>query len=317
MTIAINYVNGVCGSGKTTKAIEIIAARVKCGETIIYTTSTKILLEQTKEGLEKKGVLCQLIVSQKQSDWRKQTSNIANDIIQGISYDPTHSRVILCVTESLIKAASQIPNTRKLSLFIDEGFTVAETGEYITTSIHESEGLAYRFGFLSEEPDGYIKGNDYEIKKQHPKLAQLIKNPLIEYQYSTSPSKFQWVAYLNIKLFAEKFLDVTLLAACHEDSLQYYAIKTSGLKQTALNWGLATNHLTRGTIYVSWVLDVAEWRSYRIKNLSDEDKEKIALTFEGESWADGILSVKGIGDVGIPIRVKSQGMNDLSRYDHY
>ena len=56
MNNTFNYVDGVCGSGKTYTAIKKIAARVKAGETIIYATETIKLLKQTQDGLENLGI---------------------------------------------------------------------------------------------------------------------------------------------------------------------------------------------------------------------------------------------------------------------
>ena len=93
----IQYVNGVCGSGKTQTAIKKIAARVAKGETVLYVTETKKLLEQTKEGFAKLNVPCALILAPKRSSWRKQYKSVIADITKGISSASDIPHVILCM----------------------------------------------------------------------------------------------------------------------------------------------------------------------------------------------------------------------------
>ena len=81
-TNCYNYVNGVCGSGKTYTAIKKIVARVKSGETIIYATETIKLLKQTQDGLESLGIDCCLISSQEKVDWKSHYYSVINNIKQ-------------------------------------------------------------------------------------------------------------------------------------------------------------------------------------------------------------------------------------------
>jgi len=75
MNSTFHYVDGVCGSGKTYAAVREIADLVKAGTSVIYATSTKILLKQTQEDFDDLGVQTHLMISPDvQSDTAKQSS---------------------------------------------------------------------------------------------------------------------------------------------------------------------------------------------------------------------------------------------------
>lgn len=311
------YVNGVCGSGKTYTAIKKIASRVAAGETIIYATETKELLEQTKKGLEVLGINVELILADKVSTWKKSQSSIIQKLKPRICVVADHPRVILCTTKSLIRVAHAIPKSTKLPLFIDEGFVVADAGEIISTTASEAKGLAAKLGLADDTPEDYSTNNRFQFTEAQKKLKQYIDNPLVKVPYNLTNSKLQWVAHLDLKAFGSKFSEVTLLSACHEDTIQFQAIKASGCQQEALDWGLATEHVTNGTIYVYWVLDQTEWRTYRVSKVSDVEMENIALEFESKNFTGDIISVKGVGDVGKSLTVKSHGFNNFSDYHEF
>lgn len=311
----INYVNGVCGSGKTQAAIKKISARVASGETILYVTDTKKLLEQTKESFEKLNAPCALIVAPKPSSWRKQYKSVIEDIIKEISSASEFPHVILCTTKSLIRAAHSIPDNIKLPLYIDEGFTVADGSEIISNTESETHGLMFRLGLAEEKPEGF-DGLGFKFPKEHQEIVHYARNPLMIVEAKSTGSKLQWNTYLNLSAFCAKFSEITLLAACHEDTLQYHAFKSAGIKQEPLYWGLASEHVTQGTVNISYVLENAEWRTTRKNKLTDTDLEDIALTFEREHW-DKFINVKQIGDEGEPINVRSHGFNDFSKLHHF
>ncbi|WP_141096266.1 hypothetical protein [Lacimicrobium sp. SS2-24] len=315
LNMDIFYVDGVCGSGKTQTAIKKIAARVAAGETVIYVTETKRLLKQTKEGLEKLNVPCGLLVAPKQSSWRKQYKSVVEDIVRGISSASEFPLVILCTTKSLIRAAHEIPDNIKLPLYVDEGLIVAEGSEIISNTESETQGLMFRLGLAEEKPEGF-DGLGYKFPKEHQDLVMYARNPLMIVEPKATGSKLQWNAYLDLPAFCAKFSDITLLAACHEDTLQYHAFKSAGIKQVPLDWGLANEHVTMGTVHVAYVLENAEWRTTRKDKLTDKELEDIALTFEREHW-DKFINVKQIGDEGEAINVKSHGFNDYSKLHHF
>ena len=315
MSLICNYVSGVCGSGKTQTAIKKISARIRNGETVIYVTETKQLLEQTKEGLEKLDVHCNLILGRKQSNWRKKKASVVKEIIDIICADNQHPHVILCTSQSLIRAAHEIPDTIKLPLYIDEGFDVVDGNEIISTTASESQGLMVKLKLAKDKPEGFNE-DTYKFPDSLKTLLKYVDNPLMIVDAQASGSKLQWNAYLDLPSFCEKFSEVTLLAACHEDTLQYYALKSAGIKQVALNWGLATEHVTNGSVNVSYVLENTEWRTTRVSKLFDTQLEDIALTFEREHW-DKFINVKQIGDEGEGIKVKSHGFNNYSHIHHF
>jgi hypothetical protein len=359
MTPKFNYVNGVCGSGKTYTAITNIAERVKAGETIIYTTETIKLLKQTQIGLEALGIDCYLITSQESidwkshynsaindikqacespsslqdnitiihkkhnanfnnlnllevSDWKKQYKSVVVEIVNSITHNLVRPCVILCTTKSLIRSATSLPSTVKLPLFIDEGFVVAEAGEFISATSTEIQGVEAKLKLIDKAPDEYSTDKRYQLPEKLKPLEQYITNNLYDIQYDTSKAKLNWVASLKVKVLASCFSEVTLLAACHEDTLQYHAIQAAGCQQIPLDWGLATEHYSNGTIHIYWVLQDNEWRSYFKDKLEDERLEDIAHAFGLKHWSNETLSVKGIGGEGVALPVKSHGFNDAS-----
>ncbi|MCF2948727.1 hypothetical protein L0668_11460 [Paraglaciecola aquimarina] len=311
----IYYVDGVCGSGKTQTAIRKILDRIKAGETVVYATETKKLLEQTKEGLERLNVPCSIIVAPKQSSWRKNYKSVIEEIIKGISSASEFPHVILCTTKSLIRAAYDISDNVKLPLYIDEGFTVAEGSEIISNTESETDGLMFRLGLAETKPEGF-DGLGYKFPKEHQDIVLYARNPLMIVHPKASGSKLQWNTYLNFPAFCSKFSDITLLAACYEDTLQYHALQSAGIKQVSLDWGLATEHVTKGSVNIAYVLENSEWRTTRKARLTDAQLEDIMLTFEREHW-DEFINVKKIGDGGITLSVKSHGFNDYSKVHHF
>ncbi|MCF2950494.1 DEAD/DEAH box helicase family protein, partial [Paraglaciecola aquimarina] len=311
----IFYVDGVCGSGKTQTAIKKISARVAAGETVLYVTETKRLLEQTKEGFEKLNVPCSLLVAPKQSSWRKQYKSVIQDIVKGISSASEFPHVILCTTKSLIRAAHEIPDKIKLPLYIDEGFIVAEGNEIISNTESETSGLMFKLGLAKEKPKDF-DGLGYKFATEHQHIVMYAENPLMIVESKPTGAKLKWNAYLDLPAFCSKFSDITLLAACHEDTLQYHAFKSAAIKQVALDWNLANEHVTQGTVNILYVLENAEWRTTRKSKLTDKELEDIALTFEREHW-DKFINVKQIGDEGEAINVKSHGFNDYSKLHHF
>jgi len=311
----IQYVDGVCGSGKTHTAINKIAVRVAAGETVLYVTETKKLLEQTKAGLEKLNVPCGLVVAPKQSSWRKQYKSVVEEIIKAISTHAQIPHVILCTTKSLIRAAHEIPADIKLPLYIDEGFIVAEGNEIISATAAEAQGLMVKLGLSENKPEGF-DGKGYKFPKEHRDIVLHALNPLMVIETQLQKSKLQWNAYLDLPKFCSKFSEVTLLAACHEDTLQYYAFKAAGIEQVPQDWGLAKEHMTQGTVNISYVLENAEWRTTRKDKLTDSELQDIALTFEREPW-DDFINVNQIGGEGVSISVKSHGFNDFFKLHHF
>ncbi|MDC8832227.1 DEAD/DEAH box helicase family protein [Alteromonas gilva] len=280
---SVNYVDGVCGSGKTQTAIKKISARVASWETILYVTDTKKLLEQTKEGFEKLNVPCALIVAPKQSNWRKQYKSAIEDIIKEISSASEFPHVILCTTKSLIRAAHSMPDRFKLPLYIDEGFTVAKGNEIISNTKSETQGLMYRLGLADKKLEGF-DGLGYKFLNEHREFVLYVQNPLMIVESKATGSKLQCNAYLDLPAFCAKFSDITLLAASNEDTLQYSAFKSADIKQVPVDWGLATEHVTQGTVNIAYVLENAEWRTTLKDKLTDKELEDIALTFERENW---------------------------------
>lgn len=360
----INYVNGVCGSGKTYTAIKNIAARVRSGETILYSTETIKLLKQTQAEIEALGIECCLITSQEKIDWKSHYYSVINDIneafdssaslqdsiqaihtehntnfnklnlveagdwkqefksvvidiVNAIKVNSTKPCVILCTTKSLIRAASSLPESIKLPLYIDEGFVVADSDDYISTTTTEIQGIATKLKLIEEEPEEYSRNNRYQLPEKLKALEQYISNDLYEIQHDASKSKLSWVASLKVNAMASYFSEITLLAACHEDTLQYHAIKASGCQQKALDWGLASEHYTGGTVHVYWVLQSREWRTAFKDKLKTEQLENIGIAFEQCHMSNEALSVKGISGVGKPLPVKSHGFNDASDNHHF
>lgn len=245
-------------------------------------------------------------------DWKKQFKSVASDIASTITLNAKRPCVILCTTKSLIRVANSIPSDIKLPLYIDEGFVVAEADDFISTTTTEIQGIAAKLKLIDEAPDEYSTNNRYELPKKLQPLEQYIANDLYDIQYDTSKAKLNWVASLKVKALASHFSEITLLAACHEDTLQYYAIKAAGCKQLSLDWGLATEHYTNGTIHVYWVLEDLLWRTTFKNKLEDEQLEDIAHAFGLKHWSNETLSVKGIGGEGVALPVKSHGFNDAS-----
>lgn len=358
------YVNGVCGSGKTYTAIKKIAARVKKGETIIYATETIKLLKQTQDGFENLGISCSLITSKEQIDWkshynqliqemkvalkskgdvlseaetvvkahqlnynlierdeqvdwRREFKSVAQDVKASIELTSVSPRVILCTTKSLINAAASIASDIKLPLFIDEGFVVADSGEYISATSAEIRGLAAILKLTDDKPEDLSTNNRFQLPERLTALEQYVKNELYSVEYTTSAAKLNWVAHLNVKSLSTHFSDITLLAACHEDTLQYYAIKASGCTQNALDWGLATEHYTNGTIHVYWVLQDNEWRTTFKQKLKVSQLESIDSAFGLKHWSNDTLAVKGVAQGSKVLPVKSHGFNDVSTNHNY
>lgn len=308
--------DGVCGSGKTYTAIRKIAERVNAGESVIYATETVKLLNQTMEGLKGLDIPCDLVVADEKVSWRKSYQSVASEIVSAIEYSDEEPSVILCTTKSLIVAASNIPDDRRLSLYIDEGFEVAGHGEINCTTEGEPQGLAYLLGLTKEKPDNFVDENQASSDERLKLIKQAIANDVIDVTPQISPSKLQWIASLDLKAFASKFSDITLLAACHEDTIQFHAISASGCKQICLDWGLANSHTTDGMVYVFWVYENAEWRTTKIRNIADREMNSIRIAFELEHWSENYLSVKGMGGAGKPMSVKSHGFNHLSESPH-
>lgn len=311
----ISYVNGVCGSGKTQTAIRKIAEKVAAEQTVIYATDTLLLLEQTKSGLENLGVACELIVASEQSEWRRDRASVVVKILKSISAADGEARVILCTTRSLVRAASRIPADRRMTLYIDEGFVVVDGDEIINLTASESQGLLAKLKLAKEKPDGF-DDRDYKFSEKMKTLVQYAENQLMVVDAKAVGSKLHWNAYLDLPAFCSKFSEVTLLAACHEDTLQYHAFKAAGIEQVALDWGLATEHVTNGQVHIAYVLENTEWRTTLKNKLTDAELEEIALAFEREHW-DPFINVNRIGDEGLKISVKSHGFNNYSHLNHF
>jgi hypothetical protein len=253
-----------------------------------------------------------------QLDWRSEFRSVVQDIKDTIEQTTTSSpRVILCTTKSLIRAASLISDGIKLPLYIDEGFIVADSGEYISATDGEIHGIAAKLKLSEKAPDDLSTDNRYQLPDKLLSLEKYVKSELYDVEYDTSKAKLSWVAYLDIKSLASHFSEITLLAACHEDTLQYFAIEASGCKQVKLDWGLATQHHTNGSIYVYWVLDKQKWRTTFRNRLSPQQMENIGRSFEQCHFSNESLSVKGITGYGKLLPVKSHGFNDASNNDHF
>ena len=364
MNNSYNYVNGVCGSGKTYTAIKNIAARVQAGETILYTTETIKLLKQTRDGLEALGIECHLNTSQEKVDWKshyysvindikqaadsssslqdevkaihknhnanfnklslfevgnwkKQFKSVAIDVISSITLNAERPCVILCTTKSLIRASSSLPNNIKLPLYIDEGFVVADSGEFISATAAEIKGIEAKLKLIDEVPAESSANNEYQLPEKLKPLEQYIANDLYEIKFESSNAKLNWVASLKVIDLVNHFSEITLLAACYEDTLQYHAIKASGCNQKALDWGLENKHYTNGTVHVYWILQEREWLTTFKNKLSDQQIENIGIAFEGNHWSNEALSVKGIAGVGKLLPVKSHGFNDVAKNHHF
>jgi hypothetical protein len=292
-----------------------MADKVAAGQVVVYATETLQLLEQTQTGLERLGVFCELIVASEQSDWRKARSSVVRKILDSINAADGEPRVILCVTQSLVRAAHKFPDGIKLPLFIDEGFVVVDGGEFISTTSAESQGLLVKLNLAKDKPEGF-DGDGYQFPESMRTLVRYVENPLMIVDAAALGAKLQWNAYLDLPVFCSKFSEVTLLAACHEDTLQFHAFKAAGIKQVALDWGLATEHVTNGQVHISYVLENTEWRTTLKIKLTDEELEDIALAFEREHW-DRFINVKQIGDAGNAISVRSHGFNSYSHLNHF
>lgn len=291
------YVDGVCGSGKTVTAIQKIAARVKTGETIIYATSTKALLKQTMSGLEELGVEVDLIISDSDSgsDSYSFQDSVEKRLLAGICALEDNPRVILCITSSLIKVASKITNGLKFPLFIDEGFGVVDSGEYNSKTQSEIQGVMYFLGLSESKPEGYSHHSQYELPDKLKKLKLYSENRcLYEIETNVGQAKFEWVAYLKLPDFLECFSEVTMLAACFEDTVDYYAAKAFGVKLVALDWGLDKEHYSNGKVTLCWVLNNNEWRTNFVRKLKSDQIERIVEEYS--SMDTGLfISVKRIG----------------------
>jgi hypothetical protein len=316
------YVDGVCGSGKTTVAINKMAVRVKNGETLIYATATKKLLEQTKSGLEKLGVEVELIVSDsdnqpdKQQTYGKQTT-VSQRLLSAINGIEKCPRVILCVTQTLIKVASKISDEAKVALFVDEGFVAVDSGSQVFVTSGEAQGVAYKLGLSGAEPEGYVKNGQYQLTDSLKQLKEYLSNPLYTIKYEASDAKLQWVSSLIISDFSKCFSEVIILSASHEDTIQSYAIKASGEQQKDLDWGLDTEHYSTGKVSLYWVLTDLEWRTTFKDKLSDDELQDIVLDFERQHWSNDYLSVKRIGGLGVKLTVQSHGFNGFSDIDNF
>lgn len=306
-----NYVSGVCGSGKTTKAIEVIAERYKNGETVIYATGTIKLLNQTKDGLEALGVHVEIIVATEADYTRKRNTSVTDRLLSRVVAEES-PRVILCIIKSLICIAKSIPQNKRMPLYIDEEFTVLDSGFYVATTENEIKGILYRLGLEETQPQGYISKPEYKYPQGIVPLSEYENCPLYCVEYAISGSKLEWIASLDIKPFSKCFTEIITLSACYEDTMQYYAIKASGVSQVCLDWGLETEHYSNGVVHVSYVLTKREWRSTFVKTLSDEQLENINLEFERTGWFGEYLSVKSIGgsSMVVDLKVKAHGFNN-------
>ncbi|GBL04928.1 hypothetical protein [Glaciecola sp. KUL10] len=252
------------------------------------------------------------------SKWKNDYSqSISHQIASAIQASDNQPKVILCTTQSLIRASSLLNGAIKLPVFIDEGFMVADHGEYITATDGEINGIAAKLELINEAPDDYSTNDRYELPEKLLALKKYVNNKFYDIEISKSEAKLQWIAKLDLKSFFNKFSAVTLLAACHEDTIQFHAIKSAGFKQKPLDWKLATKHFTSGTIHVYWVLEQQDWLTTFKKKLSSEQLENIGLAFEQCHFSNEALSVKGISGVGKPLPVKSHGFNDVAHNHHF
>tara|TARA_R110001583_G_scaffold136457_1_gene288304 strand:- start:268 stop:1713 length:1446 start_codon:yes stop_codon:yes gene_type:complete len=316
------YVDGVCGSGKTYIAIQKMAKRVKNGETLIYATETKKLLNQTKEGLESLGAEVELIVTERDITSSNKYQPISQKLLSSINNTDAPPRVILCITKSLISIATSVSKINRLPLVIDEGFTVVDTGQSTSLTEGEAQGIATRLKLDTYKPEGYSPDSGHKLSDDNKLLQRYMANSLYQVEHRVSEAKFEWVVYLDVVAFLDCFSSVTLLSACHEDTLQYIAINKAGCKQKALDWGLATKHHSKAYLGVYWVLETNEWRTNSIKGLTDEQWEEIRFAFEGKHFSNDILSVKGLGgknpmsEIDGSLPVMSHGFNDASSIHH-
>jgi hypothetical protein len=316
------YVDGVCGSGKTYVAIQKMAERVKKGETLIYATETNKLLKQTKEGLEDLGVEVELIVTEIDVAPSNNYKPISQKLLSSINTTDAPPRVILCITKSLISVATSVSKINRLPLVIDEGFTVVDTGQTTSLTEGEAQGMATRLKLDTYKPEGYSPASGHKLSGDNKLLQSYMANSLYQVEYRVTEAKFEWVVYLNVAAFLDCFSTVTLLAACHEDTLQNIAIHKAGCKQKALDWGLATKHYSKACLGVYWVLEEKEWRTYSINKFTDEQWEEIGFAFEGKHFSNNILSVKGLGgksrmsEIDGSLPVMSHGFNDASSIHH-
>lgn len=314
------YVSGVCGSGKTTAAIKKMEERFRLDETLIYATGTKRLLEQTKQKLESLSVNVDLIVSNDSDGLSvKPVSTKLLDAICDVEQSP---RVILCTTKTLIRIASKIPSDVRIPLFIDEDFVVVDYGYYIALTDGEVERVQAKLG-LAEGAYKYSDSRDYKLPDGLVLCREYVNNPLYRVVSDISDKKLEWVSHMDIKAFSECFPEVIILAACHEDTLQYHAIESEGINQEELDWCLATEHYTEGSIHLFWVLTDRQWRTnfkiglnYDVIN-GESDISDICLAFERTHWSNESLSVKGDEAVGIQLPVKSHGMNNATDNHHF
>ncbi|MGE4261733.1 DEAD/DEAH box helicase family protein [Shewanella sp.] len=328
------YVNGVCGSGKTVTAIDKIAERVKKGETIIYATSTKVLLEQTEKGFEKYNVDVELITSDLSTESGVHQDTVAVRLLDSIRTND-NPKVILCVTKSLIKVAGDLPKDKKLALFIDEGFKVVDTGAYISRTSSEIQGVLFSLGLTEVKPDGYSNNRCYQLPANLKDLKEYTENSLYEIFYQYGEVKLEWVASLKVGAFLEFFSEVTMLAACFDDTIESYVAKFSGVELEALDWGLETEHYSNGYVFVYWILNDLEWRTTFVNKL---DKEKLdAILQEYKGVASGqFISLKEIGqDYNLDFEIEdedghviekpkksympvvSHGLNDYTDYNNF
>ncbi|MEL4279601.1 hypothetical protein [Shewanella mangrovisoli] len=310
----INYVDGVCGSGKTSEAIKRIAKRVKGGETIIYATSTTDLLKQTMEGLEANGVEVELIISKSDSGYRQDL--VSDRLKNRICIEKDNPRVILCVTKSLIKVASRLLSDVKLPLFLDEGFEAIDYGTESQMTGTEIQAVLYNVGLSDEKPKDYKIGNNYKLSEGLKRLSDYTRNPLYEVEFKVNESQLQWTSMLIISGFFQCFSEVTILSACFDDTLEYHAAKAVGIEMKALDWGLETKHYSNGVVHVSWVLSGKEWRTSFKDKLTERQLNDIADEFWREHCGD-YLSVNGVGEGSINLPVKSHGINEYSSICNY
>ncbi len=333
MTATFQYVDGVCGSGKTYTAIGKMAFLVKSGSSAIYVTNTKALLKQTETQLEALKVATVLTIADCPADPNYQS--IIQKITSTLSESRTYPCVFLCTTESLIRSASQLEQHAKLPLYIDEGFRISDAGEINCNTEQEAQGIAFKIRQSDIKPSGYVDHNDYKLPVDQTKLLQYLSNPLTTVQVTVAKSKFQWISSLDVRAFSSKFSSVTLLAACHEDTLQYHAIKSSGCSQVKLDWGLKTSHYTSGSVEVLWVLEDAEWRTTKVKanrGKSEEgydEIERLVIHFEwrclqaDKDLGDAVVvtpeftNVKQVAGMGEHLPVQAHGMNNYTHLHNH
>ena len=172
MTATFQYVDGVCGSGKTYTAIGKMAFLVKSGSSAIYVTNTKALLKQTETQLEALKVATVLTIADCPADPNYQS--IIQKITSTLSESRTYPCVFLCTTESLIRSASQLEQHAKLPLYIDEGFRISDAGEINCNTEQEAQGIAFKIRQSDIKPSGYVDHNDYKLPVDQTKLLQYL-----------------------------------------------------------------------------------------------------------------------------------------------